>query len=176
MSLDINSKETMEKENRYSFFIGDLIEHKKYVLECSKILAMKLHAEGREAEAKILLKRAFCHDDSKIDEDEMESFLELKVKNKCFKNANSCLNDYEKQRIAVHWNKNRHHPEFFSDVQDMTDMDIMEMVCDWAARSKQYGTDLVDFAVTRQANRFHFPEEMFEKILELCTYMAEYMT
>lgn len=157
--------------DRYQFIINDLIEHKKYVLESSKRMSQHLYEKGDYELAKEILKRAFVHDDSKLDDDEMEKFLELKIKDKSFKNANSMLNDYEKERISVHWKKNRHHPEYFDNVEDMKEIDIIEMVCDWFARSMQYGTDIVEFAKTRQKNRFKFPDYMFEKILYYCNIL-----
>lgn len=50
--------------------------------------------------------------------------------------------------------------------------DIVEMVCDWHANSSIYGTDLIDFVVTRQQNRFHFPEEMFKQVLSYCNILV----
>ena len=46
----------------------------------------------------------------------------------------------------------------------MKEIDIIEMVCDWHARSVQYGTNLMEFVTVRQENRFKFPQEMYEKI------------
>lgn len=158
---------------RYEYIINDLIEHKKYVLESCKRMSKYLFKHGQPQLAKDLLRRAFVHDDSKLDDDEMEKFLELKIKDNPFKNANSLLNDYEKERISVHWKKNRHHPEYFDNVEDMEELDILEMVCDWFARSMQYNTDIIEFAMTRQKNRFKFPDYMFNKILLYCQILKD---
>lgn len=50
----------------------------------------------------------------------------------------------------------------------MKRIDIQEMVCDWYARSLQKGTALMTFVTVRQANRFHFPEYMYNEILSYC--------
>ena len=50
----------------------------------------------------------------------------------------------------------------------MNELDIIEMVCDWYARSMQYKTDFLSFVVSRQESRFHFPNEMFDKIYRYC--------
>lgn len=36
--------------------------------------------------------------------------------------------------IETHWKNNRHHPEYFKDISNMEELDIIEMVCDWYAR------------------------------------------
>ena len=36
---------------------------------------------------------------------------------------------------------NRHHPDFHADPNDMTDVDLIEMVCDWTAMSQEFGQD-----------------------------------
>lgn len=162
----------MEQENRYYFFINDLIEHKKLILDCCQTMSKYLYKNGQHELSKEILRRAVVHDNSKLDEDEMEKFLELRIKDKPFKNANSMLSDFEKERIKIHWSKNRHHPEYFEDISQMEEIDIIEMVCDWAARSRQYGTDLIDFVKTRQKNRFNFPKEIYDKILFYCELLS----
>ena len=151
--------------DRYEYLNSDLIEHKKYILDSCHKMSKYLYKNGQEELSRELLKRAFVHDDSKLNDEELKNFLELKIKDKPFINANSMLNEYEKERIQIHWKNNRHHPEYFDDIRDMEEIDIIEMVCDWYARSMQYGTDIIEFAETRQKNRFNFPEDMFTKIL-----------
>ena len=56
----------------------------------------------------------------------------------------------------------------------MDDVDILEMVCDWAAKSYQTNTSLLEFVKIRQENRFHFPDEMFAKILKYCEILERY--
>ena len=50
----------------------------------------------------------------------------------------------------------------------MNEVDILEMCCDWHARSIQYHTDFLSFVKIRQENRFHFPKDMFDKIWKYC--------
>jgi hypothetical protein len=40
--------------------------------------------------------------------------------------------------IKHHVTTNRHHPEFHDDPNDMTDVDLIEMVCDWTAMSQEF--------------------------------------
>ena len=55
----------------------------------------------------------------------------------------------------------------------MTELDIIEMVCDWAARSEQYGTDLLDFIKERQHNRFHFSNKVYAEVEKYCKLIVE---
>ena len=91
----------------------------------------------------------------------------------CFKNAKYKLSKEERDIIRLHWKNNRHHPEHFNDINQMSDLDIWEMVCDWYARSLQYGTNFLEFVSTRQKNRFDFPEQQFEKIYKYCITVNE---
>ena len=43
--------------------------------------------------------------------------------------------------IEHHVKTNRHHPEFHADPNDMTDVDLIEMVCDWTAMAQEFGQD-----------------------------------
>lgn len=160
-------------EKRYEHFMNDLITHKKHVMDSCLLMSEYLHKIGEENMAIEILRRSFIHDISKLDNDELSGFLELKIKEKSFTNANSLLNDYEKERIKTHWKKNKHHPEYFENIEEMEEIDIIEMVCDWFSRSIQFNTDIIEFAETRQKNRFKFPPEMFEKIIKYCFILKE---
>jgi hypothetical protein len=49
----------------------------------------------------------------------------------------------EKVTLAIHHHvtTNRHHPEFHADPNDMSDVDLIEMVCDWTAMAEEFGQD-----------------------------------
>lgn len=157
------------KKDRIVYQINDLFEHKKYVLDSCKRLSLYLIESENEVDLALeLLKRAAVHDNSKLESEEFDNFIGLKCGAKAFVNAQVTLNNYEKEKIQLHWKNNRHHPEHFNNVQEMSKLDILEMICDWDARSRQYQTDLIEFVETRQENRFHFPEEMFKTIMYYC--------
>ena len=42
-----------------------------------------------------------------------------------------------KLAIQHHVTTNRHHPEFHADANDMSDVDLIEMVCDWTASRRR---------------------------------------
>lgn len=148
--------------------LEDTFLHKKYVLDSCFKMAKYLFEIGEDDLGMHLLKRATKHDNSKLEEEELEALAKIAEDGDSMREASEKLSDFKKAAIALHWKNNRHHPEFFSDVSNMDEIDILEMVCDWHARSCQYHTNLIEFCETRQENRFHFPQEMYEKIHKYC--------
>ncbi|MBR1454238.1 MAG: hypothetical protein IJ593_06295 [Lachnospiraceae bacterium] len=161
MQSEINSEKLKELAN-------DTVTHKKLVLDSCLLMAEHFLSNGETQLAIDILKRGATHDNSKFNADEFKSLAQILNSTKCFTDADAQLSDAEKKAIQVHWKKNRHHPEYFDDFSEMTDLDMIEMVCDWFARSLQYGTKFLPFVRQRQKNRFHFDEEQFKKIINWC--------
>lgn len=155
--------------------INDTLIHKQYVLEHGCKLINYLYSQYRNDDALQLARRCARHDDSKFESDEMQCFLQLPEDAENMKNAEAELPEQVKKFIMAHWKHNKHHPEFFDDYHQMSDIDIMEMVIDWYARSKQFGTDFKNFVITRQNNRFHFDQEFFNKVWKYCLIMDKEM-
>ena len=60
--------------------------------------------------------------------------------------------------LALHYKNNRHHPEHFENgINDMTLIDIVEMVCDWMAAAEKNG-NYVD--LDGLAERFGISEQL----------------
>ena len=152
----------------YEFQIKDFILHKKYVLESGSILIDYLLKNNEEDLAFNLLKNLSKHDDSKLNEDEFKKLCEIPYNTNSFTNSKEKMDEKLKKCIELHWKNNRHHPEYWDNVLNMSELDIMEMCCDWHARSKQYNTDFLEFVKTRQNTRFHFPKKIFDKIWNYC--------
>jgi len=51
------------------------------------------------------------------------------------------MEDRVRRAIQHHVTTNRHHPDFHDDPNDMTDADLIEMVCDWTAMSQEFNQD-----------------------------------
>ena len=151
--------------------IDDTVIHKKFVMDACHQLAKWLFEQNRDSEAFALLNRAQVHDNQKFRKEEIDCLQQLINLNNGMVNPKYTMQESDKKLIETHWKNNRHHPEHFEKVTDMTELDIMEMVCDWFARSCQYDTDFLDFVLTRQSNRFHFPDVMFSRILTYCNIL-----
>jgi hypothetical protein len=127
-----------------------------------------LYENDRHQDALELAKRCSCHDNSKLDNDEINNFIQLPREFCKGKKYNNYLTPDKKKLLEVHWSKNRHHPEFFTDYHMMNDIDIMEMCCDWYARSLQFETKFIDFVINRQKERFQFDDDFFDKVMFYC--------
>ncbi len=142
--------------------------HKSFVIKGCLKMSKYLISVNQNDLAMMLLNRANIHDNSKLVGPELSLLAELYGNQESFINPNVQLSDSQKEIIEKHWENNRHHPEHFEYADSMSELDILEMCCDWYARSMQYGTDFLPFIKTRQETRFHFPEKMFDKILMYC--------
>jgi hypothetical protein len=93
-----------------------------------------------------LLRRAQVHDASKFEPEERIPYVWLTEYHRCrragepFKYPEGVA---ESVNLAVrhHVTNNRHHPEFHSDPNDMSEVDLIEMVCDWTAMAQEFGQD-----------------------------------
>lgn len=143
--------------------LKDIIIHKEYIIESCGILAKYLFKTGRENEALDLMKRAFSHDISKLSDSEFYGMAKY-VNEMGLKNTNNDISTEKEKYINMHRNKNKHHPEYWDSPTEMYELDIMELVCDWFARSTQFNTNAIEFLYSQQETRFHFPKEIFNKI------------
>jgi hypothetical protein len=61
--------------------------------------------------------------------------------------------------IQNHQSNNEHHPEFWSGIEHMPEIAIAEMVCDWYARSSEFGTDFRNWIMTSAVQRYKIDTE-----------------
>lgn len=154
----------------------DTFIHKGYVLEIGNKLADYLETNGQEKDAEALRQSVRTHDNSKIlNKDEFRALTRIINDKQSLKSADKCLSMYRQDAIELHWKNNEHHPEHYEDICEMSRQSRQEMAVDFCARSYQYGTDLIDFVEKRQEDRFHFPEQMYEEILNYCKILVELM-
>ena len=147
----------------------DTFIHKEYVYNVCSKFANYLRENGDETLADELMERAIIHDNSKIvNKDEFRALTGIINDKSCLKDASSKLSQFKQDSIELHWKHNKHHPEYFEKIEDMTKLDKMEMCCDWAARAIQYNTNLLEFVEKRQEDRFHFPELIYDEVYHYC--------
>lgn len=123
-----------------AFYEARTKEHIGRVRNC--LLAMAFATEyGAE-----LRQRASVHDASKFGLEERVPYIWLTEFHRCRRAGEAFFYPdgmEERVRIAInhHVTTNRHHPEFHPDPNEMTDVDLIEMVCDWTAMSQEFGQD-----------------------------------
>ena len=148
--------------------IADTLTHKQLFIQSAIKMIDYLYTIKDYESALELAKRASTHDHSKFDDDEIEQFIQLPKQVGASAPPNGILTDDQKLLIEVHWKKNRHHPEFFSDYHKMDKIDILEMCCDWHARSVQFKNDFMTYVLTVPKKRFGFDDEFFATVFSYC--------
>ena len=151
----------------------DTFIHKGYVMQVCTKFAEWLRSQSLDEDAEALLGRAKVHDNSKIcNKDEFRALTGIINDRSCLGDAKAQLSAFKQDSIELHWKHNAHHPEHYAKHDDMSRLDRMEMCCDWMARALQYKTNLMEFVETRQAERFHFPELMYDEISHYCKVLV----
>jgi hypothetical protein len=116
--------------------------------------------------AKDLLDRATCHDRSKTEPPEVEVFNEYTPK---LKTSTYGSDEYRSYLAAMgeglkhHYARNRHHPEHFPNgVNDMTLIDLIEMLADWKAATERHNDGDLARSLEIQRDRFGLSDQLVE--------------
>lgn len=162
---DVNN--AMERSRNIQQHVQDTLIHKRLFEQSCLKMVNHLYEVGRNEDALELARRCIVHDNSKLNDEEIECFIQLPMQKT---GENSFLSDEQKKILETHWKNNRHHPEHFKNHHEMNEIDILEMCCDWHARHIQYCTEttLIEYVKDVQKKRFGFDHEMLEKIVGYC--------
>jgi hypothetical protein len=123
-----------------AFYERRLKGHIERVRRCLTLMA-DVTGHGEE-----LIERAKLHDASKLGAEERVSYVWLteyhrrRRKGEPFEYPEGVA-EQVKRAIHHHVTTNRHHPEFHADPNDMSEVDLIEMVCDWTAMAQEFGQD-----------------------------------
>jgi hypothetical protein len=120
--------------------LDNLVRHIVRVREACLLLGKRLMSRGRQHFGRLLVARGMVHDASKfygIEWDYLHSGLDVPEEGK-------------QLAIEHHRRTNMHHPEYWGGVENMPEIAVAEMVCDWYARSQEFGTDLREW-IRREA-------------------------
>lgn len=113
---------------------------------------------------KELLDRSTCHDRSKTLPPEVEVFNEFTPKLKTSTYGSDEYKGYLTamgEGLAHHYAHNRHHPEFFTDgINDMTLVDLVEMLADWKAATERHADGDLARSLEIQKERFGISDQL----------------
>lgn len=108
--------------------------------------------------------RARQHDQSKLESPEQEIFGEHFEK---LASTEYGTPEYDellekvKPAIAHHYANNRHHPEHWTNgIDDMTLLDLVEMLCDWKAATMRNKNGNIRKSIEKNAERFKFTPQL----------------
>lgn len=136
-------------------------EHIERVRHCLALMAAATQY-GDE-----LQERARLHDASKFGPQERVPYIWLTEFHRCRQAGEPFeyppgMEDRVRAAIHHHVTTNRHHPDFHADPNDMTEVDLIEMVCDWTAMSQEFhqdGGSARGWAERTIGNRLHLNEQ-----------------
>lgn len=116
-----------------------------------------------------LLRRGELHDQSKLESPEVEAFTEYTPKLAASSYGSPEYDGFRKAMkpaLDHHYAHNRHHPEHFKGgVNDMTLIDLVEMLCDWKAASERHNDGNIRKSIEKNAERFGINPQLV-RILE----------
>lgn len=114
--------------------------------------------------ADLLRIRAHVHDASKLYDPEKAIFDEVTPKLSALEYGSAEYMDALKQMkpaLDHHYRANSHHPEHYPDgVNDMSLLDIIEMLCDWRAASERHKTGSMEASLKINAKRFGIDRQL----------------
>jgi hypothetical protein len=160
--LKKQAEETMTK-------IRSITRHIRNVEDNCFILGEKLIMKGEIDLGHQLIAHGFVHDSSKFSGIEFENLS----CNEPLKEESAKL----KMKLAIHQHNttNQHHPEFWGTIGNMPRVFLAEMVCDWKARSEEFGSSLRDWIVEKATKRWGFSEgdKVYKEIMEFVDLLCE---
>ena len=143
----------------------------KTVLNC----LVETHKHVKEVQRNInifireLINRGEKHDDSKFEEPELTVFAENTEKLGATEYGSEeykVLLEQVKPAITNHYAKNRHHPEHWANgINDMTLVDLLEMIADWKAATKRNKDGNIRTSIEKNSDRYRIDPQL-RQILE----------
>jgi len=127
--------------------LDKLIRHIQNVREATELLGFKLLEEGKEY-GKELIANGLIHDNSKF------AGIEW-----LYLHSDSKENEPALFELATkhHIRTNLHHPEaWYGGISTMSELYLAECVCDWKARSSEFGNDLRGWIKDKATEKFNF--------------------
>lgn len=116
-----------------------------------------------------LIRRGEEHDQSKLGTPEVELFTEMTPRLATSTYGSPEYHEFRKQlgpALEHHYANNAHHPEHYKDgLNDMSLLDILEMLCDWKASSERHNNGNIRKSIEINADRFGISPQLV-RILE----------
>ena len=77
--------------------------------------------------------------------------------------------------VKHHQSVNPHHPEYWGGIKEMPTVYLAEMVCDWYARSTEFGTGLREWIDNKATEKFSFTKEddIYKEIQDILNLLLD---
>ncbi len=147
--MESQGSETEEYMLSCEQHLDNLLKHIDMVRQAGVLLGKRLMEHGRKDFGRLLIGKCYEHDKSK--------FYGIEWR---YLHAGNDVPKQELERaIKQHVETNAHHPEYWGGIENMPEIAVAEMVCDWYARSQEFGTGLRDWIKDVAIERFHIDTE-----------------
>ena len=109
--------------------------------------------------------RAMKHDATKLESPEVEGFTKVTGKLSKTTYGSEDYHDTLKSDLQIaldhHYAKNRHHPEHYPNgIDDMTLIDVLEMICDWKAATLRHNDGNILKSIEHNTDRFSISPQL----------------
>lgn len=144
-----------------------LVRHIDNVRQSCEKLGEILIEKGEISLGHMLIANGYCHDQSKFHGAEW-LYLNDETRDK----EPSLFTAAHLQHVTT----NKHHPEAWEGgIHAMDRLHRAEMVCDWAARSSEFGTDLREFLKGKATKKFDMTVQStaYKEIKELMSMLLD---
>lgn len=142
------------------------MRHIQHVRDNCETIGHKLIELGKLDDGVMLIANGMIHDNSKFHGIEW-SYLHVDVK------------EHNPEMFKLAWQQhaknNPHHPEYWGSIHLMEDIFVAELVCDWTARSSEFGNDVhvwIDEKATLKYN-FDKKSDVYAKIRYYLSLLLE---
>lgn len=142
--------------------IEKIIRHIRNVQDNCLFLGFKLIEAGKVDFGRQLIANGFVHDNSKFYGMEWLN-LDHYVKKRTNKETRLKLS----LAVSQHNQTNPHHPEYWAGIENMPEVYLAEMICDWKSRAEEFGTSLMDWIDGGAMERFKYEKdcEVYKKLV-----------
>lgn len=124
-----------------------------------------------------LLKRGELHDQTKMENPEVEIFTEFTPKlANCTYGSEEYNNYLKEMSVALehHYANNSHHPEQHKNgINDMTLVDLVEMLLDWKSASERHNDGNIKKSIEINARRFEMSPQLVKIFENTVKYLYE---
>jgi len=120
-----------------------VLRHIDHVQENCKLLGRRLMEIGEADFGRRLIANGLLHDNSKLSGIEWEYLHDSE-------------HPFFQAAMKQHVMNNPHHPEYWGEIQGMPEIYLAEAVCDWKARSSEFGNDFRDWIKKSATKKFGF--------------------
>ncbi len=162
-------------------FIEKTINHIRLVQDNMRKIA--IHGGIFEVNPVDIIQRSLVHDYTKFDSDVFSGYVLYNYRNH-LRETGAEIPEYDKETddfifecVKKHRSNSSHHPEYYSDINQMSTLDIIEMVCDWVAVSQEFVLGQYrksrEFAEYSFENLYPFNNEKQQQIYEVIDLLTQ---